>query len=338
MPPNLSASTLGTRYDAALDLYAARPKQLPPLRSAYKCLRILLLVFNLMVMIFGCILIGDAGLASQNVANSFVGETLPIGLTAIGAFTIILALVGALAAWRQSRVLLWTYNICLMLIVIVMFSLALAIYVKRNQMSTYVEQGWQSTSYAFRDTVQNELMCCGLKVYGQMAGAPDGHGCPHYPPPPAHTVNVTCFEVIKSIFASNYKQLGGAGIAFAVLMTLGIVVVAFLDRGVNIHRKAIQSYEEEYKKAEEEEDRLDELESDSEDDSASGSEDSDDSDDSEQDETDDAKQSTSTSTADSKAVAVTIVSSPTATAAASANQTRSSQTSKPHTIVVETVK
>lgn len=271
MPPN--NVSLQQRYDAALDLYAARPKQLPPLRSAYKCLRILLLLFNMIVLIFGCVLIGLAGVASKSVANSFVGETLPLGLTAIGAFTILLSLLGAAAAWKQNRPLLWTYLVCLMLIVIVMFSVALAIYVKRSQMDEYVVEGWASTSLAFRDAVQNELQCCGLKVYGESAGAPDGHGCPQYPA--WHTVNVTCFDKVQSLFLANYKQLGGAGIAFAVLMTLGMIVVGLLDRGVILHKKEIAAYEDEYKRAEEEEERLDALESDSEDES-SGEEESDD--------------------------------------------------------------
>jgi len=157
--------------------------------------------------------------------NDLAGVTLPAGLIFIGAIMFILALLGGLSSWRESRVGLIIYLVFLLLIVLTLFALGIAVYVQKNNADTYIIEGWQYSPPDVRQALMIEFKCCGLQTWPKNTTT----DCP---PPNLVTIPTgqICLPLFEESLKSNFMTAGGCGIAFAVLMgTVTIFVVILLD-------------------------------------------------------------------------------------------------------------
>ena len=171
--------------------------------------------------------------------NSLTGVTLPAGIICLGVFVLILSVCGAAAVWHESRVGLLLYALALVAIVISLFALGIAVYVEKDQASTYISQGWQYSPNDVKQALEIEFACCGLTAVPANTTA----SCPS---PTLVTIpqNQTCLPLFVSAFQSNYVTAGGCGIAFAVLMGCFIVLAVLLVKGITIKRAQAVEKEE----------------------------------------------------------------------------------------------
>jgi hypothetical protein len=185
---------------------------------------VILLAANLVFMVFGCILIGVGSYALNSTANQLVGQTLPSGVIVMGVFILILSGIGAVSAWRESIIGLAIYLTLLLVICIILFSIGVAVVVKKNQAGDYIQEAWYQGPSDVKQSIQINLDCCGLMYWNDSAVQP----CPN-------TLNgntTSCYPQLQSAFNSAYANAGGVGIGFSISMGLGIIIVICLLQGI----------------------------------------------------------------------------------------------------------
>lgn len=163
------------------------------------------------------------------------GNTLPIGIVVLGVFILFLALLGGVSAYRESRVFLLVYFVFLLLLTLILFFVGIAVYVERNNATTYIQQGWTTAPPDLKASLQQIFQCCGcctdayVPVLNATASQPvcDATTSPQ---------QLGCLGVFTSYFQSYYITAGGCGIAFAVIMFLGMLLVCFLMKGIKDKR------------------------------------------------------------------------------------------------------
>jgi len=122
----------------------------------------------------------------------------------------------------------------LLILTLLLLAVGIGVAVEREQASIYIAQGWQGANNGVRVTFQNQYQCCGLNTFNDtLAGSP----CPC--PNQIVTVNGTscgfttpCLSALVTAFNNAYTGLAGAGIAFAILMLLGMIFVCYLMTGI----------------------------------------------------------------------------------------------------------
>jgi signal transduction histidine kinase len=215
------------RYDATIDIYNKSAE--PRLKKSVLAFKIILLVSNLIFVIFSFILIGLSSYALNSQANALTGQTLPGGIIAMAVFMLVLAIIGACSAAKESRAGLAIYLIFLLVITIILFSIGIAVVVKKDEAAKYIEEGWSYASPDVRNAIQTNFGCCGLKIVGENAGGADQTRCPD---PQYMPVPTPCEPLLLADFKKYYNRAGGCGIAFAVLMAVVMLLVCFLMKGI----------------------------------------------------------------------------------------------------------
>ena len=166
--------------------------------------------------------------------GSLSGNTLPIGIVVLGVFILFLALLGGVSAYRESRIFLLVYFVFLLLLTLILFFVGIAVYVERNDASTYISQGWSTAPPDLKQSLQQIFQCCGCCD----AGYQPQNATATQPACDASTspTMTGCLPVFVSYFQSYYVTAGGCGIAFAVIMFMGMLLVCFLMKGIKDKR------------------------------------------------------------------------------------------------------
>lgn len=213
------------------------------LRRKYLCVKLSLMVSNLVFLVFGLILLGVGSYALNHSLIS--GQTLPAGLITMGVFIVLLSIVGGISAWRESRIGLAVFLSFLLLISVILFGVSIAVYTHRANAAQYLAAGYIYANNDLRVNIQNQLSCCGLYNYSDAyAGAPCPISTNSTTSPYFHS---TCLPLMVTSFTAAYTSAGGSGIAFSVLMLCDIVFVCCLLHGIRIKIKqqgldAIRNY------------------------------------------------------------------------------------------------
>lgn len=198
----------------------------PSLSKSHKTLKWILVFANFLFLVFACVCIGVGAVALNSRVGVLTGVTLPAGLIVIGVFIMILSFFGCFGAWMEKKVVLGIYFACLCILTIILLSVGIAVYVKKDEANTYIEQGWKSASDDIKDVLQHEFQCCGYYTYADVYQAKSPYKCPENGPKQA------CQDLLIGSFNKNFVSAGGVGIAFAVLMIVFQGFVACLIRGI----------------------------------------------------------------------------------------------------------
>ena len=208
------------------------PDSSPPrLTSAYLCLKAFLTAANAIFLIFSVVIIAVASYALSSSINALTGVTLPAGLICLGVFILLLSFLGALSVWKESRVGLALYLAALLCIILALFAVSVAVYVRRGDAESYIRQGWQLAPPDVLSALEVQFACCGLDRPPLNATA----SCPS-PSLVSIPAGQTCLSLFVSAFQSNLTRAGGCGIAFAVVMGLFMTFVVLLLNAITRKR------------------------------------------------------------------------------------------------------
>jgi len=200
----------------------------PKLNAGQLCFKYTILAINVLFLIFGCVLMGVGSYAVNNQVGALAGETVPVGLIVLGLFIMLLSLLGAWSAYKESRLALGIYFIFLLLLTIILFIVGISVYVKKDQSEYYIREGWYSADDDIRRTLQGVLDCCGLERFNDTGlGCPDSMGSN---PDPATTP--TCLSIMVGIFRDDFGTAGACGMAFSIIMLACVVFVCYLMSGI----------------------------------------------------------------------------------------------------------
>jgi len=192
-----------------------------------KCLKSTLIISNVVFLIFGCVLTGIASVALKTPVGVLSGVTLPAGILTLGVFIMCTSLLGCLGAWREKTVILGLYAVILAIMILLLLAVGIAVYTKKDQANYYITDGWMNASPDVRNSLQQAYSCCGLNYWNETLTA--------YQPCPTLTTSqqpTGCLPVLAASFNSSFKSLGATGIAFAVLMAIGLTFSLILMRGI----------------------------------------------------------------------------------------------------------
>lgn len=227
----------------------SKPLPSTNLNLGQKFMKYTLLIINSIFLIFSIVLMAVGGAAMNGAINALAGQSIPQGIIAVGVFILLLSLLGFISAYKEYRIGLGIYFIFVSIFTIILLAVGIAVYVKRNDASYYLSQGWiasctltTSTAPAYNCStsavvlnVQNALSCCGLSSSNDMftANSTTGYQCPQANAQP-------CLPLMTSTFTNNFSTAGGVGIAFAIIMLVSLLFIGLLMRGIRITRNARQ--------------------------------------------------------------------------------------------------
>jgi hypothetical protein len=214
------------------DVFDSSVSAPPRLTSAYLCLKAFLTASNLIFLIFAVVIIAVAGYALSSSVNALTGVTLPAGLICLGVFILVLSLVGALSVWKESRLGLAFYLVSLLAIVLSLFAVSVAVYVRRGDAEQYIRQGWSLAPRDVQMALEVQFACCGLTA------PPPVNDTTTCPSPSLVTIpqGQTCLPLFIAAFQSNLSRAGGCGIAFSVVMGAIMILVGLLIQGITNKR------------------------------------------------------------------------------------------------------
>jgi len=148
-----------------------------------------LLLSNILVAIFGLILIIVGGVAAGGQINALTSTTLASGLIVIGFLIMIVAVIGCWGAMKENKILLYIYFALLIFFAIVEFSVGIAAYVKHDDLPMVASNAW--TALYNVDTtgifdIEKNFQCCGWTNVSDRAVPPFGN-------------EVTCAQLYPSV-------------------------------------------------------------------------------------------------------------------------------------------
>ncbi|XP_041371904.1 tetraspanin-13-like isoform X1 [Gigantopelta aegis] len=205
--------------------------------GGFACSRNSLAALNVLYILVSFILIGVA--AYGRLSAIVTSLTLVGSLIACGVFLFFIALTGLIGALKHHQVLLFFYMIILFLLFLLQFSLACAcLAFNSEQQQDLVERGWNLSSDATKNDVQNQFQCCGFRDQDLLNGSL-GH-------PPCVKVNLGCCHDSDAICCSGnsngtktcpcdkcseklqmqihaaFKVTGGVGLFFSFTEIIGV--------------------------------------------------------------------------------------------------------------------
>jgi hypothetical protein len=211
------------------DKYSAEAGK-PKLNGGQVCFKFVLFALNILFLIFACVLIGVGSYALNNQVGAIAGSTIPTGLIVLGVFILILALLGAFSAWRESRALLGIYFLFLLIFTIILFAVGIAVYVEKDNAGDLITTAWMDSGPDVQMSLQNAYTCCGLAAWNVSSPG----NCPpaaNMPGGPA------CLPLMVDTFNSAFKTAGACGIAFSVIMLGGLIFICYLMTGIKRKRE-----------------------------------------------------------------------------------------------------
>jgi len=203
----------------------------PKLNHGQVCFKYTLLSVNVLFLIFGCVLMSVGSYALNNEIGDLAGATIPTGLIVLGVFIMLLSLVGAMAAWRESRVFLGCYFVFLLLFTIILFAVGIAVYVEKNDSDVFISKAWNEAPPDVRQSLSSYVGCCGLNTFNDSESTDGGYyQCPAPYNNPSNTP--ACLPLMVDLFDHSFTTAGACGIAFSVVMLAGLVLICYLMRGI----------------------------------------------------------------------------------------------------------
>lgn len=228
-----------------------------------KCVKILLLVFNLLFVIAGAGLIG-AGAAVQLKFKDYFAllggqfSSAAALLIAVGVIIFFIALFGCIGAWKENHCCVMIYAVLLVIIFILEISAGIAGYVYHGEVETEVKKMMTETQAEYTksagdkakvwDTIQKEFKCCGVSNYTEWKPQFQNSTTQVVPKScckPASNctgsqadINADkiytegCLTKFETFVKDNVFIIGGVGIGLAFVQIIGILFAFCLARAL----------------------------------------------------------------------------------------------------------
>jgi len=221
----------------------------------------LMVFWNILFTLAGCILIGFGAwsqIAARDYLN-FLGENYintPIFIIIVGGVIFVVAFFGCCGAWKESRCMIYSYAVFLILILIAQIGAGIAAYMLQGDLNTEVtknmkegmdnwgKEGFDGVTQTW-DIVQTKLHCCGVQndtdwhterpdIFPQATQTPDsccksGHveGCGKTE---AEKFTEGCFALFETEFVDKIAIIGGVALGVAAVEFLVVLIACCLGK------------------------------------------------------------------------------------------------------------
>jgi hypothetical protein len=138
--------TINSIYEN-LDVYGHQPTiASPQLTRLQFCFKMALFIINILFIVFGSVLCGTGAYALNHQLSQVAGVSIASGLIVMGSFILALSLLGSYSAYKEVRAGLLIYFVFMVLLTILTFAIAIAVYVQRNNATNIIIEFWVRTA------------------------------------------------------------------------------------------------------------------------------------------------------------------------------------------------
>lgn len=225
-----------------------------------KVIKFLVVFFNFLFFVFGCVLIGYGAYALIEFGDYVTltdGEyaTGSKVMIAAGVLIALISFFGCCGAWKENRCLLVIFFICLLVILCLEIAFAVLGYTHRNKIddefnkqviaalqSKYGEDDNEGTTDAF-NLIQKEQKCCGWYNYTDWQKSKFANGS-HSVVPDSCCKNAKencgksissdniykegCKEKVEDFIKERLYVIGALGVTIVVIQVLGMIFALVL--------------------------------------------------------------------------------------------------------------
>lgn len=202
------------------------------LSCGYNCLRVLLIIMNVVVSLCGIALIVVGSIAVANFNKYESGDdaylkAFVIFIVAFGCFMTLIGIFGFCGACKKSVYCLTLYIIFLSIFILAGLAAGIAGFVLKDKVKNYVDQSiiqafgkYGDPNYKkLIDAIQKDLHCCG--PYGNWTESqPVPDSCKS---PEGTLYTEGCVDNVRQFFQKNILIVAVCVFCFALLQILGIV-------------------------------------------------------------------------------------------------------------------
>uniref|UniRef100_A0A1I8H6E5 Tetraspanin n=1 Tax=Macrostomum lignano TaxID=282301 RepID=A0A1I8H6E5_9PLAT len=154
-------------------------------KACFHCMRILVILFNLIFVLVGCAILGIAiflyvdktfkGIKDNMEESKIVLDIILFSAIGVGGITIIVSTFGCCGAYHESECLLGTYFLCLFIIVATEVAAGVLIFVKSDKdvfreainksllssVESYMKDAGDAAPPQHLRSIQSYMKCCG---------------------------------------------------------------------------------------------------------------------------------------------------------------------------------
>ena len=168
----------------------------------------------------------NGGVLSDELSNT---TPLAILVMSLGGFIFVISFIGCCGAARESRCLLNTYSIILILLLAAQIGIGVYAFVHRGRVDEdLTQQAWRKIDLAARNKIEDDFKCCGWLEYDE-AGF-----CSSAAPKYARM----CAPLIKAWVHHNLFILAMVALGVAAIQIFGLVISCCLSAAINASHKA----------------------------------------------------------------------------------------------------
>jgi FtsH-binding integral membrane protein len=224
--------------------YAANADLRKDLSGTHKFMKYIIVGLAVLYLIFGCVLCAVGSYATTGASAELAGQTLPVGLIVIGSFLIVSSLIGVISALKEIRIGLLIFFVLMLIWSIILISIGIAVFAEKNNVDNLLASGWAKAPKDLKENLQTTFICCGRYGYNSVnPDDPENENC--VTPCPGQNISTDpttapgCVPTLSSSLKSNLTTAGNCGIAFSVIMFVGLAFTCFLMRGIQSKNYAI---------------------------------------------------------------------------------------------------
>ncbi|CAM9792426.1 unnamed protein product [Lampetra fluviatilis] len=234
--------------------------------GCYKFLRVMMFIFNFIVFLGGGLLLG-AGVWIKVDGSSFtriLGPDLAVHFVNVGYFCIaagglliLLGFLGCAAAWKESKCMLMTFFIIVLIIFIAEVAAGISALLYGSLVASLLQgqavksikedYGQPGAKQVITDTwnaIMQQFQCCGFTNYTDFDGSKFSPGYNSYPTQCCPSYNLTssptaastgCYDQLKYLFETNAYIIGGIAAGTCGLELAAMIVSLILYCQVDKH-------------------------------------------------------------------------------------------------------
>lgn len=228
----------------------------------YKCLKFMVVFFNLLFWLAGCTLFGlgiwllsskgEVAGDYTKLAGSINYKAAPILCVVIGAVTIVVAFMACCGAIKENQCMLGSYFAFIVVIFFLEITAIVLTYVNREEIENNLRGDIQETLNEYQDTdheavtraideIQGSFKCCGNYQYidwfntswGRRNEGSIPKSCCKDPSDVTCNKNATqdptkvytqgCYDFVRKYLLNNLHVISGFGIWIAVIQIMGMI-------------------------------------------------------------------------------------------------------------------
>jgi len=192
-------------------------------KTTKRCMGKVLIAFNVIFLVMGATMVGYGVHIHRSTENKLTQDAIAVGVISMGALFLILSTVGMCAVCLDSKCVITTYEVLLIVMAAAQIAVAVIVLAHSATAKDLISDAWRGANNNTRSDMQDYFDCCGLSNGVDLSVWP----CP------ANSANTPCLNAIMDDLQANYSAVGWicVGVAFLQVIAAAIGCALLCHRG-----------------------------------------------------------------------------------------------------------